>query len=306
MTEEREKNQRGGSSERLAEVNAELERRTTWDHAVPERLSAAVRHGLLAPGKRLRPMLALWSAELCGGERSNALPAACAVEMIHAYSLIHDDLPAMDNDELRRGAPTVWKQFDEATAILAGDALLTLAFETVGAVKPSDAAARCSVELAKAAGVVGMVGGQADDTRFAALSDEERAKLRTPEFLESIHRRKCGALIVAALRLGALSAGASDAPLAALTRYGEALGLAFQISDDLLDLTGEEKNMGKTVRKDAAAGKLTYPSIFGVEASRDRARREIETACSALDFFPNAPAKTALLEQAASLLERSR
>lgn len=296
------------SSSRLkilaGEINAELARRTAFDETVPPRLTDAVRHGLLAPGKRLRPVLTLLAAELCGADYVRAIPAACAVEMVHAYSLIHDDLPAMDNDVLRRGEPTVWKKFDEATAILAGDALLTLAFETVGQVEPESAAARCSIELAKAAGVAGMVGGQADDVFFAA-----RTVLTPPDEmdkrLEAIHRRKTGAMILVALRLGALVAGANAERESALVRYGESLGLAFQITDDLLDLTGDEKAMGKRLHKDAEAGKLTFPAVFGLDESRQRAAVEIETARGALDIFDESPAKTTLAGLAESLLERN-
>src|SRR5439155_5151974 len=189
----------------------------------PQELAAAIRHSLLAPGKRLRPMLVLMACEACGCSSSEALTAACAVEMVHTYSLIHDDLPAMDDDDLRRGLPSCHAKFGEATAILAGDALLAQAFEVLSKdVKPSAVAARCCGELAAAAGACNLVGGQQDDLQaeFGGLGIDE---------LEQIHRRKTGAMIRVSLRLGGIVGGASDVQLAAFDAYGEKLGLAFQI-----------------------------------------------------------------------------
>ncbi len=246
----------------------------------PARLREAMGYSLLSPCKRLRPTLVLMAAEVCGGAASliipAAIPAACAVEMIHTYSLIHDDLPAMDDDDLRRGRPSCHKQFDEALAILAGDGLLTLAFEILARdLAPASVAAGCCAALASAAGPIGMVGGQTDDLdQPSGGGDLDR--------LQSIHRRKTGALIHASLRLGAIVAGADDTQLTALDTYGTNLGLAFQITDDLLDVSGDEKEMGKRTGKDREHGKLTYPALLGVEASRRKAEKLIEDAIAAL------------------------
>jgi geranylgeranyl diphosphate synthase type II len=264
----------------------------------PSRLADAMRYSVLAPGKRLRPMLALLAAEACGGVIEDAMPAACAVEMVHTYSLIHDDLPAMDDDDLRRGLPTCHRQFDEATAILAGDGLLTLAFELLATeVQPGDVAARCCAVLASAAGVAGMVGGQADDMAGGLEGDDL-------ERIESIHARKTGALINASLELGAVCAGADSGRIGALKAFGCRLGLAFQITDDLLDVRGDAGAVGKRVGKDAEQGKATYPALLGVEASVRRAERLIEEACDALHPLG---AKGAGLEAVARyVMERNR
>jgi geranylgeranyl diphosphate synthase type II len=238
------------------------------------RLVAAMRHALLAPGKRLRPALVLWAADACGGSRADAAGAAIAVEMIHAYSLVHDDLPAMDDDDLRRGRPTCHKAFDEATAILCGDALQALAFETLAREMPPATAARGCLVLARAAGAEALVGGQADDLAAERgwIADMTAAPAGDQvAWLERIHRRKTGALFLAALELGGLAAGASSAQLAMLAAYGRAFGLAFQIADDILDAEGDEVTMGKRVGKDAGRGKLTFPTIVGLEESRSRA-----------------------------------
>ena len=243
----------------------------------PARLREAVGYSLLAPGKRLRPMLVLLAAEACGCESSQAMPAACAVEMIHAYSLIHDDLPAMDDDDLRRGRPTCHVQFDEATAILAGDALLTEAFAVLAAADwPGEVRSQCVAQLALAAGGAGMVGGQMDDLAAEKSADGSLATL------ESIHRRKTGAMIRVSLRLGALVAGADERQCAALDVYGEKVGLAFQIVDDLLDYAGDQKALGKRVHKDAERGKLTFPGLLGPEAARARASELTTGAVAAL------------------------
>jgi geranylgeranyl diphosphate synthase type II len=221
-------------------------------------------------------VLVLLACEACGGEIEAALPAACAVEMVHTYSLIHDDLPAMDDDDLRRGRPTSHIQFGEATAILAGDALLTLAFEVLARVEPPEVAALCCADLARGSGACGMVGGQAADL------EAEASGVRDGEHLKSIHRRKTACLLACSVRLGARIAGADAARLDALGIYGESVGLAFQIADDLLDLEGEEGKMGKGVRKDAERGKLTYPGLWGVSESRRKAEQLIQQACDAL------------------------
>jgi len=246
------------------------------DHSsdCPPILKEAMSYSLSAGGKRLRPILVLLSCEACGGDPENALPAASAIEMVHTYSLIHDDLPAMDDDDLRRGIPTSHIKFGEANAILAGDALLTRAFELMASqIKVKSCAAECCVDLANAAGAVGMVGGQVADL------ESEHREHSTLEELEAIHRRKTGRLICSALTMGARIGGADAVTLGELQRYGTCIGLAFQITDDLLDLTGDEEKMGKGVRKDAEHGKLTYPSLIGVEESRQRAQNLIEKAC---------------------------
>lgn len=249
----------------------------------PDRLLAAMRYSLLAPGKRLRPSLVLIAAEACGGSMAAAMPAAVAVEMIHAYSLIHDDLPAMDDDALRRGRPTCHIQYDEATAILAGDALLTQAFETLArGFQPRDQALQAVTLLATAAGPTALVGGQVDD--LAAEHDGDRSLER----LQSIHRRKTGALFNASLQLGALSAGADDAQHAALKQYGDALGLAFQVIDDLLDHLGASGELGKQAGRDAERGKLTYPSLMGEPEARKHAENLINQANTAAGLFGSA------------------
>lgn len=240
---------------------------------VAPRLLEAMRYALLAPGKRLRPALALWAASACGGDWEAAAPAAIAVEMIHAYSLVHDDLPAMDDDDLRRGRPTCHRAFDEATAILCGDALQALAFETLAGGMPGAVTGRSCLILARAAGGEALVGGQADDLAAERGWIDDMAASPTADqvaWLERIHRRKTGALFSAALELGGLAAGATPAQQGALASYGRSFGLAFQIADDLLDAEGTEAAVGKRVGKDADRGKLTYPTIIGLEASRSR------------------------------------
>lgn len=242
----------------------------------PESLAAAIEYSLLAPGKRLRPTLALLAAEACGANPTDAMPAACAVEMIHAYSLVHDDLPAMDDDDLRRGRPTCHKAFDEATAILVGDALQARAFELLATqIQPADRAAMCCAKLAQAAGAQALVGGQAADLS----ADMGEANL---ESLEAIHQRKTGAMIVVSLELGGIVAGASDAVMAALVSYGQNLGLVFQITDDLLDVSGNEADLGKRVGKDAGRGKVTFPGLLGIAESKQRAQAHADAACEAL------------------------
>ena len=233
-----------------------------------------MRYALLSPGKRLRPVLARVCCEAAGGRADDAAAVAAAVECVHAYSLVHDDLPAMDDDDLRRGRPTCHKQFDEATAILAGDALLTLAFG-LAAGSPRDPAGGVA-DLAAAAGACGMVGGQAAD--LAA----EIEPVADAEELASIHRRKTGRLIAAACSLGARAAGAGPQTQRDLTDYGLAVGLAFQVADDLLDATGDPRTMGKAAGKDAGRGKATYPGLLGVEESRRYAAELVGGACDAL------------------------
>jgi geranylgeranyl diphosphate synthase type II len=265
----------------------------------PARLREAMRYSVLGGGKRLRPILALMAAEACGGELDSALPVACALEVVHTYSLIHDDLPAMDDDDLRRGRPTCHKVFDEATAILAGDGLLTFAFEILAReVHPAESAIACVTALAEAVGPSGMVGGQMADLEAEGQNDA------SIERLEAIHRRKTGALLRAALRMGAIVAGATEHELEALDMYGRSIGLAFQIVDDLLDVEGDEAKLGKRVNKDRDHGKWTYPGLLGVEASRARARELAEDAAAALQ--PLGERAWRLKELAWNLLERDR
>jgi len=252
----------------------------------------------LAPGKRLRPVLVLMAAEACGGSIQQAMPAACAVEMVHTYSLVHDDLPAMDDDDLRRGRPTCHKRFNEALAILAGDALLTLAFEVLAdRIEPPEVAAACCAALAEAAGPHNMVGGQADDI----AGPEPGAGIET---LESLHCRKTGALIRVSLRIGALVAGADAAARTALDEFGARLGLAFQITDDLLDVTSDEAAVGKRVGKDAKQGKFTFPGLLGVDRSRSRGQELIDQACAAIE--PLGQRAEDLQSLARYVLERNR
>ncbi len=255
-------------------IDARLTGYLDAETVAPVELLAALRYSLLGPGKRLRPVLVLLAAQACGGPIEPALAAACAVEMVHAYSLVHDDLPAMDDDDFRRGRPSCHKQFNEATAILVGDALLSLAFQVLAQdVRPGSLAADCCRELARAAGVAGMVGGQMDDLA------QEQSRQGNVETLQAIHARKTGALFRAALRLGGMigiaQSGGNPVPdsgvyLEALDRFGQCFGLAFQISDDLLDVEGDADRTGKKVRKDAKRGKLTYPGLLGAAESRRR------------------------------------
>lgn len=285
------------ATELRAAVDGALDRYTTPADGWPEPLRAAIRHSLLAPGKRLRPLLVLLATEACGGLPEHAMPAACAVEMVHAYSLIHDDLPAMDDDDLRRGRPTCHKVFGEATAILAGDALLALAFQVLAeGIEPPAVAARCCAALARAAGPRYLVGGQADD--MASLPPEAGM-----EVLESIHARKTGAMMEVSLRLGAMAAGASPDEESRLQEYGRRIGLAFQITDDLLDIRGDEAAMGKRVGKDRDRGKLTFPGLLGVAASRERAEALVGEAVALL--APFGPHRRHLEGLACLVLERN-
>ena len=263
-----------------ARVNARLEKYVEQAPGVPPRLQEAMSYSLSAGGKRLRPILVLLSCEACGGTIEAALPAACAIEMVHTYSLIHDDLPAMDNDDLRRGRPTNHIVFGEALAILAGDGLLTLAFEVLASdISPPETAAACCADLARASGMAGMVGGQVADL------EAEGRTVSSLEELESIHRRKTGALLASALTMGARIGGAGNDDLHRLASFGRCLGLAFQITDDLLDVCGSVQSLGKNVQKDASRGKLTYPSLLGEEASLLRAQCQIAEACKWIEPF---------------------
>jgi farnesyl diphosphate synthase len=257
--------------------------------AAPPVLAAAMRHAVLGGGKRFRPFLAIEGARVLGLSDGDALDAACAVECLHCYSLVHDDLPAMDNDELRRGQPTVWKAYDEATAILAGDALLTFAFE-LSANPETHPDPKVRVELglclARASGPAGMVGGQ----MFDLASEKGEKALHSLRGVTTIQQMKTGALIRFSAEIGAILAGlrADDPRRVALQRYGEALGAAFQIADDLLDAEGDAGTTGKAVGKDAAAGKATFVTVLGVEGARARLRELNTEARAALAPFGDA------------------
>lgn len=261
-------------------VDAELDRRIETDSA-SERLQQAMRYSVLGGGKRIRPALTLAAACAVGQSLDTALVPACAVELVHAYSLVHDDLPAMDNDELRRGRPTAHIAFDESTAILAGDGLQALAFEWLAEAPGIDASARLAMiqELARASGHGGMVGGQAIDL-------ESVGKSLTLAQLETMHRHKTGALIEASVRIGALTApGVSEQSLIALTRYAQALGLAFQVQDDLLDIEGDTEIIGKPQGSDAARAKPTYPALLGLTGAREHLTTLLESALANLQTF---------------------
>jgi geranylgeranyl diphosphate synthase type II len=289
---------------RRALVDGYLPRALAHAAGCPAGLHEAMAYSLLAPGKRLRPLLVLLACEAAGGSDEAALPATAAVEMVHTYSLIHDDLPAMDDDDLRRGRPTCHKQFGEALAILAGDALLTLAFQVLAEDYPPATAAAACRELARGSGAAGMVGGQVED-----LAWEHRPSGALAD-LEQVHAHKTGALFRACLRLGAVVAqgeqpgGPDPAIVEALDGFGRGFGLAFQITDDLLDVEGDAGQTGKRVGKDAGRGKLTYPGLLGPAESRARAAAVCRQAADALR--PLGPAGWRLETLLAAVLNRDR
>jgi len=248
-------------------------------HRIAPQLAEAMRYSLLAGGKRLRPVLTLWSCDACGSVSKTAINAAFAIECVHTFSLIHDDLPALDDDDLRRGQPTCHKKFGEATAILAGDGLLTLAFEALGAAKlPAERVVALTRELADATGPAGMIGGE-----WLDLDAEGRAF--DEDDVQRIHTFKTARLIRSACRLGGICAGASREQLNALSGYGKSLGLAFQIADDVLDVEGDPARMGKRTNKDDARGKPTYPAAVGVEKSKTIMRDLAKAAEDHLSAF---------------------
>jgi len=268
-----------------AQVDRALEEIMPPDGSHPSRLIAAMRHSLFAGGKRIRPILVLGSASCVGAGPDSAMFAACAVELVHTYSLIHDDLPAMDDDDFRRGKPTCHRAYDEGTAILAGDALLTMAFEVLSNPemgKPVSPEVRIKMinTLGQAAGWKGMVGGQQVDL-------DSEGQIPTQPTVEYIHTHKTGAMIRCSVLLGALAGGAEDGELRALRRYGEKLGLAFQVVDDILDMTATTEEMGKDQGSDKAKSKITYPAVFGLDESRVRARDLIEEAKDSLTPLDN-------------------
>jgi geranylgeranyl pyrophosphate synthase len=260
-------------------VDTELDRLLPAESVPPLKVHAAIRWSVFAGGKRFRPILLLATGQSFGAGNERLLRTACALEMIHTYSLIHDDLPSMDDDDLRRGRATCHIRFGEATAILAGDALQTLAFRTVAEDENLSAAKRADLvrEIARAAGTPeGMVAGQAHD--LEAESREVGA-----DELEQIHRLKTGALIIASARCGAIIADASEDEIGAATEYGSQLGLLFQITDDLLDITATAETIGKTPGKDMRSSKATYPALYGIEATRDHLLSVHASACAALE-----------------------
>ncbi len=266
-------------------INAALDRLTQADRTTRPALGEALRYAVLGEGKRLRPILLLASGRAAGGREEDLLEAACALEMIHAFSLVHDDLPALDDDELRRGRPTLHVKFGEAEAILAGDALLNLAFQILARYPEGDAFAPRKIAalrvVAEAVGLSGMIGGQAMDLAF-----EGRAA--TAMELTTIHGMKTGALITASCTAGGLLAGGSASGIRTLERYGKALGLAFQITDDILDVEGTAEQIGKSPGKDRRAGKATFPAIHGLERSREMASARASEAVQSIEGFGEA------------------
>jgi geranylgeranyl diphosphate synthase type II len=278
-------------------VDAALDRLLPSESARPASIHQAMRYSVFAGGKRIRPILCLESARIFAPDIAPALHSACAIEMIHTYSLIHDDLPALDNDDLRRGKPTCHKKFGDAIAILAGDALLTLAFETIAATPAQTAQCVAIVaEVASAAGTVnGMVGGQVADL------EAERQRVE-PEMLEYIHRSKTAALIRASVASGSLCAGAGPDDVARLRRFGETIGWAFQVTDDILDVEESSAALGKTAGKDIAQQKATYPAIHGLERSHEIANDLASKAIA--ELAPYGDAATRLKEIAEYLVIR--
>src|SRR6266480_4577098 len=279
-------------------IDRALDRFLPKENAPPPTIHKAMRYSLFAGGKRLRPILCLAAAEGCKGKVTEALPLACAVECIHTYSLIHDDLPSMDNDDFRRGRATCHKVFGEGIAVLAGDALLTIAFEIVSRAKPAPRYNMSILlrEIAVAAGSQKLIAGQVAD-----LEAEGRPVKR--DQLRYIHENKTAAILSTSVRLGAMSANAEAKKLRAITRFGHGLGLAFQVIDDILDVTQTSEILGKSAGKDVAAKKATYPSVIGLEKSRAEAKRLTRQAHNALSVFSNSEAEP-LHALANYLLER--
>ena len=265
---------------RRNEIDRALDRYFPKTNVKPATLHKAMRYSLFAGGKRLRPILCLAAAEACRGKVSNALPLACALECIHTYSLVHDDLPSMDNDDYRRGRPTCHKVFGDGIAVLAGDALLTIAFEIVSRAKPAPRYDMSILlrEIAVAAGSQKLIAGQVADL------EAEGRKVKRDQ-LRFIHENKTAAILKSSIRLGAMSANADAKKLRAVTQFGHGLGLAFQVIDDILDVTQSSEILGKSAGKDIAAKKATYPAVIGLEKSRAEARRLTRQAHDALSVF---------------------
>ncbi len=267
----------------IQEIENALKQYLPQEKDLRKNLFESMEYSLMAGGKRIRPQLVLEFCRICGGSPEKAMPFACAIEMIHSYSLIHDDLPCMDDDDMRRGKPTNHKVYGEATALLAGDALLTLAFETMLSPESicavgADRAARAAGELAKAAGAHGMVGGQMIDLE----SEDKQVSL---EVLQKMDEGKTGALILAACRMGCILAGAGEEQLQAADVYAKSIGLAFQIVDDLLDVTGDAALLGKNTGMDSQRGKSTYVSLLGIEKAKETVEQLTRTAINALSVF---------------------
>ncbi len=281
-------------AERGKRVDAALDTCLPRPNRRPATIHKAMRHSVFAGGKRLRPVLCLAAADACGGDPENAMPAACAVELMHTYSLVHDDLPSMDDDDLRRGRPTCHKIFGEGMAVLCGDALLTEAFAVLARIRPTPRYRTGDFvgELAETGGSRKLIGGQVMDLEGEGKPTDKRQLVR-------IHETKTAALLTTSLRLGAMSANATPARLDAVSRFGRALGLAFQVIDDILDVTQSSETLGKTAGKDAATDKATYPAILGLDASRREAARLTRTAMRALDPLRG---KAARLRQIAEYL----
>ncbi|MBA1337022.1 MAG: (2E,6E)-farnesyl diphosphate synthase [Firmicutes bacterium] len=266
-------------NEKKSIIDDYLEQYLSKQEGIPQVINEAVRYSLFAGGKRLRPILVISGCEICGGEYGKAIPIACAIEMIHTYSLIHDDLPAMDNDDYRRGKPTNHKVYGEGIAVLAGDALLNSAFELMLGITPMDARTLDAVRLvARAAGVNGMIGGQVIDL-------ECEGKEVSIDVLEEMHNKKTGALINASILAGALVGGCSDKEYYLLKEYGSRLGLAFQIRDDILDVIGNEKILGKKVGSDAANKKSTFVTLLGLQRSKEKVAELAREAKEFLRYF---------------------
>jgi geranylgeranyl diphosphate synthase type II len=285
--------------EQRALIDQELDRLLPPEDTFPHSIHQAMRYSVFAGGKRLRPILCAEAGRLLGADGPSLLGIASALELVHTYSLIHDDLPALDNDDLRRGKPTCHRAFGESTAILTGDALLTLAYEVLA--EPGLASAECQLrivyELARATGTrEGMVAGQVLDLEATNQAVDAAT-------LELIHSAKTGAFLCAAVRCGAIFAGATETDLERITTYGRKIGLAFQIADDLLDVLGSSATLGKTAGKDDEQRKATYPALYGIEESRRKARLLIQEACESLE--PYGKAASRLQELAYFLIERT-
>ncbi|HEY3763136.1 MAG TPA: farnesyl diphosphate synthase [Verrucomicrobiae bacterium] len=289
----------GFLSTRTEAVNRALDKFLPAEKVRPATIHKAMRYSLFAGGKRMRPALCLAAAQACGGSEKDAMPLACAVECIHTYSLIHDDLPAMDNDDFRRGKPTNHKVFGEGIAVLAGDALLTQAFEIAAQCKnfPRYPHEKIVLEIARASGSLQLIAGQVADL-------EGEGKKISETDLRFIHERKTSALLCCSVRLGGMSANCTSAQLAALTNFGYHVGLAFQVIDDILDVTQTSEQLGKTAGKDVAEQKATYPAIVGLEKSRKIATQLTDKAFAALKIFKGRA--TALEALAEYLLKRDR
>lgn len=267
-------------TEVVAQVEAEMAAFLPAEKESPSSIHEAMRYCMFGGGKRLRPVLCVAAAEACGGKRKHAMPAACAVELMHTYSLVHDDLPCMDDDDLRRGRATCHKVYGDGMAVLCGDALLTESFAVLAQAKRRKhyTVGQMVAELAGTGGSRNLIGGQ-------VLDLEGEGKALSPEELVKIHESKTAALLISSIRLGAMSANAGTEQLEALTEFGYALGLAFQVIDDILDVTQTTENLGKTAGKDQAVRKATYPSVLGLEASQKEAERLTGEAMDALQTF---------------------